>query len=200
MLSRRARRDATALELEWPPVEAAIEALLTDLERLGLLDDGSFAASRARSLAAKGRPPRRIAQLLAAEGIARPLIDQALEGLAEEHAAAPDALELETAIAYARRRRLGPFAPPDGSGKPPEKALAAFARAGFSSRIARLVLAAAIGRRAARRRGLGPRRRRPACARLPQAAGAGGTAADCRLCVGHVRGAPETPAGGHPGG
>lgn len=142
VLSRRARRDATALELDWPPVEDAIEALLADLERLGLLDDGSFAAARARSLAAKGRPPRRIAQLLAAEGINRPLIDRALEGLAEEHAAAPDALELETAIAFARRRRFGPFAPPDGSGKPPEKALAAFARAGFSSRIARRVLAA----------------------------------------------------------
>ena len=143
VLSRRAQRDARALELEWPPVEDAIDALLTDLERLGLLNDGGFAVARARSLAAKGRPPRRIAQLLTAEGIARPLIDEALEALAEEHATAPGDLELETAIAFATRRRLGPFAPPDGSGKPPEKALAAFARAGFSSRIARRVLAAA---------------------------------------------------------
>lgn len=143
VLSRRAQRDARALELEWPPVEAAIDALLIDLERLGLLDDGSFAASRARSLAAKGRPPRRIAQMLAAEGIDQPLIEAALEALAEEREASAGDLELQTAIAYARRRRFGPFAPPDGSGKPPEKALAAFARAGFSSRIARLVLAAA---------------------------------------------------------
>ena len=142
VLTRRAQREAKALELDWPPVAAAIDALLTDLERLGLLDDGSFAVARARSLAAKGRPPRRIAQALAAEGIARLLIDEALEALAAEHASAPDDLELETAIAYARRRRFGPFAPPDGSGKPPEKALAAFARAGFSSRIARRVLAA----------------------------------------------------------
>ena len=142
VLSRRAQRDARALELEWPPVEVAIDSLLTDLERLGLLDDGSFAVARARSLATKGRPPRRIAQALAAEGVARPLVDQALEALAEERATAPDDLELETAIAYARRRRFGPFAPPDGSGKPPEKALAAFARAGFSNRVARRVLEA----------------------------------------------------------
>jgi regulatory protein len=142
VLERRARRDAEALELPWPPVATAIAALLDDLERLGLLDDSGFAEARARSLAAKGRPPRRIAQLLAAEGIARPLIDGALATLAEDEAAGRGDLELETAIAFARRRRLGPFAPPDGPAKPPDKAMAAFARAGFSSRIARRLLKA----------------------------------------------------------
>ena len=53
----------------------------------------------------------------------------------------PD-LELETAIAFARRRRLGPFAREAAGGKPAEKALAAFARAGFSSSVARRVLGA----------------------------------------------------------
>ena len=82
------------------------------LERVAI--DSGFAEARARSLAAKGWPPRRIAQLLAAEGIARPLIDGALATLAEDEAAGRGDLELETAIAFARRRRLGPFAPPDG--------------------------------------------------------------------------------------
>src|SRR5690606_12453184 len=104
VLRRRALRDAVALELPAAPVEAAIEALLDDLERLGLLDDRVFAEGRARHLAGKGRSPRRIAQELAARGVAEPLVADVTARLAAQ---SPD-LELETAIAFARRRRLGP--------------------------------------------------------------------------------------------
>ena len=117
-----------------------IEALLGDLERLGLLDDAAFALGRARSLAAKGRPPRRIAQELAAKGVEPSLIEAALGRLAEERGETPAELELDAALAFARRRRLGPFGPPGEAAKPREKALAAFARAGFTLEIARRVL------------------------------------------------------------
>lgn len=137
VLGRRALRDAAALDLPEAPVRAAIEALLDDLERLGLLNDAAYAEARARRLAEKGQPPRRIAQNLASRGVDRELARAATNSL---EAASPD-LELETAIAFARRRRLGPFAQENG-GKAPAKALAAFARAGFSSTIARRVLAA----------------------------------------------------------
>lgn len=136
VLWRRAARDAEALELPTAPVAAAIDTLLDDLERLGLLNDRAYAEGRARRLAGKGKPPAFIARELAAHGVARPLIDAVTAELAAE---AGD-LELATAIAFARRRRLGPFAVDDGRGKPPEKAMAAFARAGFSRRMAERVL------------------------------------------------------------
>lgn len=139
VLRRRALRDAEALELPQAPVLEAIEALLDDLERLGLLNDRTYAEGLARSLAGRGRSPRRIALELGAKGVARHLAEEVTSGLRE---AAGD-LELETAIAFARRRRLGPFAVDPSRGKPVEKALAQFARAGFSRRIAERVLTAA---------------------------------------------------------
>jgi regulatory protein len=138
VLARRALRDAAALDLPAAPVRDAIEALLDELERLGLLDDRAFAEARARRLAEKGKPPRRIAQDLAARGVDRELARAATTALED---LSPD-LELETAVAFARRRRLGPFARDEARGTPPEKALAAFARAGFSSSVARRVLGA----------------------------------------------------------
>jgi regulatory protein len=145
VLRRRALRDATALELPTAPVAEAIEALLDDLERLGLLDDAAFAVGRARSLAAKGRPPRRIARELAAAGVEPLLIEAALHRLADERGDTQAALELDAAVAFARRRRLGPFGPTDAAAKPRDKALAAFARAGFTLEVARRVLDARSG-------------------------------------------------------
>ena len=138
VLARRALRDAAALDLPTAPVRAAIDDLLDDLEQLGLLDDRTYAEARARRLAEKGKPPRRIAQDLASRGVGRELALATTSALEE---ASPD-LELKTAIAFARRRRLGPFAREE-TAPASGKALAAFARAGFSSTIARRVLAAA---------------------------------------------------------
>ncbi len=138
VLRRRALREAEALELEAAPVEEAIEALLDDLVRLGLVDDRAFALTRARRLVEKGRPTRRIAQELAAKGVDRDLATDVLEGLAED---TPD-LDLAAALAFARRRRLGPYAVPGGRERTPEQALATFARAGFPYAVARQVLEA----------------------------------------------------------
>jgi regulatory protein len=138
VLRRRALREAEALELEAAPVEAAIEALLDDLVRLGLIDDRAFAEGRARRLVEQGRPSRRIVQELAAKGVDRDVALAALERVGEE---TPD-LDLSAALAFARRRRLGPYAVPGGRERTPEQALAAFARAGFPYAVARQVLEA----------------------------------------------------------
>ena len=50
--------------------------------------------------------------------------------------------ELAAVIAYARRRRLGPWAPAEVRAGRQERDLAALARAGFSYRVARMVVEA----------------------------------------------------------
>lgn len=109
--------------------------------RLGLVDDESYARARARRLHLQGKPVQRIGGMLAEKGVGAEDADRAIEALAEE---CGPALDLRAAIVYARRRRLGPFAR-EATDDPDlrRKALAAFARAGFSYGLAVQVLDAA---------------------------------------------------------
>ena len=79
--------------------EAEREEALETLERTGLLDDARFAESRARSLAARGAGDAAIRHALGAAGVARELVEDALETLEPE---------LERARAIAERRGPGP--------------------------------------------------------------------------------------------
>ena len=84
---------------------AAIDALIARLIAKGLLDDARYAQARARSFWRRGASVQGIRAKLAAKGVPAALIDGALEALREE-AAHP---ELAAALAYARRRRYGPY-------------------------------------------------------------------------------------------
>jgi regulatory protein len=104
--------------------KAAIPGVIARLKSAGVLDDGAFAASRAKRLTRAGKSRRGALAHLAAKGV-----NAATAGavLAED----PER-ELAAACAYLRRRRAGPF------GEAPEqKILGAMARAGFSQSIAR---------------------------------------------------------------
>jgi regulatory protein len=97
-------RDLSAHELEqrlrakgFDEPERA-EALET-LERTGLLDDARFAASRARSLAARGAGDAAIRHALGIAGVAREVADDVLRELEPE---------VERAAAIAARRGGGP--------------------------------------------------------------------------------------------
>jgi regulatory protein len=103
----------------------------------GLLDDRTYAEGRARSLLRQGRPRAAIARRLAAKGVGQEAIGSALESLRDE-AHDPD---LSAVIAFARRRRLGPFRLKDRDAFH-DKDLAALGRAGFSYDLARRVLEA----------------------------------------------------------
>jgi regulatory protein len=112
---------------------ADIAALIDRLAALGYVDDASFAAMKGRAMAARGLGQRRVAEALAAAGVTP-----------DDRGAAPDAAQaIATAVAFARRKRLGPFAR-TGSDDPNlrQKALAAMLRAGHSFEVARRVLAA----------------------------------------------------------
>jgi regulatory protein len=109
---------------------AVIERVLDRLAAAGLLDDGAYAAARARRLLNRGTAPARIAADLARHGVDRALIARLT----------PRDMTSETlaTLAYCARRRLGPFAPEGGADR--AAALRALARAGFSAEAARRVL------------------------------------------------------------
>jgi len=123
-----------------------VEEVLDTLQKQGFLNDAAFAEARARSLAARGTAGRAIRMKLAQKGVDRDTIDDALAALAEEvgyrtgqgEEANPD---LTAAVAYARRRRLGPYRlDPDARAERREKDMAALARQGFSPDIALKVI------------------------------------------------------------
>jgi regulatory protein len=138
VLLRRALRDAEALELDLTQVRRDVDAVVGRVAAAGLVDDRLFAASRARRLAGSGRSPTRIRAALAAKGLDQDAIAAALASLEEER---PDP-ELAAAVAYARKRRLGPWRAPDERAAMQAKDLAALARAGFGYRAARAVIEA----------------------------------------------------------
>lgn len=130
VLDRRIDRWARAADGDAATVRAAQTAareIAAALVAGGMIDDRAFAETRARRLTRAGRSAAVIGAHLAARGVA-----------AEDRPAAPDAeQELAAALAYARRRRLGPF----GEDADGPKALGAMARAGFSQTVARRALA-----------------------------------------------------------
>ncbi len=115
---------------------AVVEALIVEFERAGLLDDGAYAEARARSLLRRGASARAIRAELGAKRVAPEQVRRALEGLAEV-AADP---ELAAALAFARRRRLGPYRAAEERTPRRERDLAALARKGFDLDVTRRVV------------------------------------------------------------
>ena len=110
-----------------------LEQLVEEFARLGYVDDDAFAANRVTSLLRRGYGAKRLNSALRQAGIAA---DKA------ELAARVDRdSALDAAMAFARRRRLGPFGPPLLDAKARTRAVAAFVRAGHSFEIVREILA-----------------------------------------------------------
>jgi regulatory protein len=135
VLQRRVRRrfgeDAEAMRLAAPLIDKIIERYCHS----GLIDDAAYAAQRAESLHQRGESVAKIRPRLVTKGVAGSVAADALAVL-RANAADPD---LVAACAFARRRRLGPYR--RRGVLDPTRELAAFARAGFSRRIAEMVLA-----------------------------------------------------------
>ncbi len=140
VLLRRIMR-AERLGVGRPETEAArrhVETLVARFLAAGILDDRRFAETQAQSLQRRGTSRRRIRQRLAAKGIDRDFVDDALETIEPEG----ETSELAAACVLARRRRLGPYRAAAKRGDFRQKDLATLARAGFSLSVARQVLAA----------------------------------------------------------
>jgi regulatory protein len=143
VLDRRIRRWSEALTAAEDADREAIRAeaaalgqvagrVVASLAALGAVNDTAFAESRAARLRQAGRSRRAVLAHLGAKGI----------GAALAAAAAPEdeAAEFAAALAFARRRRLGPFARAGAAGGDRSRVLMAFGRAGFSGAVARRAL------------------------------------------------------------
>lgn len=113
-----------------------VEALIERYCRSGLLDDAVYAEARARSLHRRGAPLKVIARGLMMKGVDAETAEVTLERLRNE---VPDT-DLAAALAFAKRRRLGPFRPAELRAQYRDKDLATLGRAGFSYGLARSVV------------------------------------------------------------
>lgn len=119
-----------------------IDQAVARMTELGFLDDERYAAQKAGALRRKGASSSRISRTLAARGVDRETVSQAIsdEEMSEEQAARR----------LAQRRHLGPWRraslddlSPMERRKALDKEMATLCRAGFSIGLARRVLAGA---------------------------------------------------------
>ncbi len=113
-----------------PPPD--IEALADRMEQLGYVNDAIYAEARARGLKRRGMGAMRVRADLAAHGIAAEQQEEALR----------DHDSVAVAIAFARRRRFGPFGPPVDDPAVRRRQFAAMVRSGHSPDLARRIIAA----------------------------------------------------------
>jgi len=114
--------------------EPQVDTLVARFVELGYIDDEAFAQARTQDLLRRGYGARRVAQALHHAGVDSEAVDLSPPAEAETRAAA---------LAFARRRRLGPFGAQLPDGKLREKQLAALVRAGHDFDAARAMVDAA---------------------------------------------------------
>jgi regulatory protein len=109
-----------------------IDQLVDRFTEAGLIDDANFALAKSRSLSDRGYGKERVRQALRAAGI------QEADGTAAHDLADDEAVA--SALRFARRRHIGPFADatPDLKGR--QKAIATMIRAGHSFDLAKAVV------------------------------------------------------------
>ncbi len=110
-----------------PPVEALVERFAD----LGYIDDRAWGEAKAASMARRGLGARRVRQTLSAAGIA-----------GEDMAAIGDAVAegtIESAVAFARRKRIGPFGTPVDDRAAIERQVGQMVRTGHSPMLARRI-------------------------------------------------------------
>ncbi len=139
VLMRRVERSARAHGTDPEDGAALVEDIVARFRASSLIDDRLYAESRARSLHRRGVPARGIAARLRAKGVGAADIDAALAALAVD---TPEP-ELAAALAYARRRRIGPYRTAADREEMRERDLAALARQGFDYDTARRLVEAA---------------------------------------------------------
>lgn len=113
-------------------IQPDFDAIAERFAAQGYVDDAAYALSKARSLSGRGYGKRRLVQKLWVAGVD--------EEDCEEARAHADEEALASALRFAERRRLGPFAAEAGDPKQREKALGAMVRAGHELTLSRAIV------------------------------------------------------------
>lgn len=114
-----------------------IETLLDKLEGLGYLNDKAYAETKAESMNRRGKPTNQVRWALKLKGVDQDTAEGALSKLSDETEGEPDRA---AALSYARKKRLGPFRPPDLREEHRAKDIQTLARAGFGWDLAREII------------------------------------------------------------
>ncbi len=134
MLRKVDRAIDAGTEADREDVAERLERLLERLCEAGYLDDVRLVAARVEQLHRQGTSGPMIRARLAQQEAPQALVERALDALREEGRD----VELEAAVAYARRRRLGPWSRDREARR--ERELGSLARAGFGYAVALKVL------------------------------------------------------------
>jgi regulatory protein len=117
--------------------EPDLEGLAGRFAELGYIDDAAYALAQSRSLAARGYGKRRLADKLRSAGV-----NEEEAGAAGAHA---NEQAVASALRFAERRRLGPFAATAADRPQREKWIASMVRAGHRFTLARAICVIAPG-------------------------------------------------------
>ena len=109
-----------------------VVALAQRMADLGYVDDRAFAESKAGAMGRRGLGARRVTQALRFDGIESEDAE-AIAPILDENVAA-------SAIAFARRKRIGPYAREAADRPLQEKQVAAMVRAGHAPNLARTII------------------------------------------------------------
>jgi regulatory protein len=124
-------------ERGWEGEPADPASLAEKMVQLGYIDDRAFGEARAAAMARRGLGKRRVAGALREVGIGE-----------EDAAALAPAIEaraLDAALAFARKRRIGPFADLAADRPLREKHIAAMIRGGHDFTLSRRIASMAPG-------------------------------------------------------
>ena len=111
--------------------EPDLDRLAARFAELGYVDDAAYALTKAQSLSSRGYGKRRLDEKLRLAGI-----EEEDRAEARGHA---DARAVDSALRFAERRRIGPYAASACDPKQREKAIAAMVRAGHPFGLARAI-------------------------------------------------------------
>ncbi len=134
----RVGREAEVVASQAAAARELIPEIVARLREVGLVNDTAFAEARAKRMSNAGRSRRAINAHLAQKGVDAATVREAVSLDA--------GAELAAAIAFARKRRIGPFArdaaPDDRDAKRAveRKALGTMARAGFDFSVCERVM------------------------------------------------------------
>ncbi|WBH17632.1 regulatory protein RecX [Sphingomonas radiodurans] len=113
------------------------QAVAERMAGLGYVDDRAFAEAKSRALGRRGYGTRRVSQALRAAHVDAADAEPVLAGSADQ--------AFDSALAFARRRRFGPYAAAVADERLRERQMAAMIRAGHGFALARRIVSAAPG-------------------------------------------------------